>query len=243
MKTIWIIARRELNSFFDSLLAYIMLIAFLGFTGFFTWIFGRGDVFFRGEASLDAFFSVAYWTLFFFIPALTMRLVAEEKNSGTIELILTKPVSDWQFVSGKFLSVFILIGISLALTLPYYISIALIGPIDHGAVWSAYLGTLLMSAAYISIGIFASSLSSNQIVSFLLALLIGIFFHMLFGMIAGSASGVLGNILNWFSISSHYQSIIRGVIDTKDLVFFCTIIFLGLFGAEMVLARRNLSSK
>ena len=243
MKTILTIAKRELNSFFDSLLAYIMLIAFLGFTGFFTWIFGRGDVFFRGEASMDAFFSVAYWTLFFFIPALTMRLVAEEKNSGTIELILTKPVSDWQFVSGKFLSVFLLIGISLALTLPYYISIALIGPIDHGAVWSAYLGTLLMSAAYISIGIFASSLSSNQIVSFLLALLIGICFHMLFGMIAGSTSGVLGNILNWFSISSHYQSIIRGVIDTKDLVFFCTIIFLGLFGAEMVLVRRNLSSK
>ena len=243
MKTIWIIARRELHSFFDSLLAYIMLIAFLGFTGFFTWIFGRGDVFFRGEASMDAFFSVAYWTLFFFIPALTMRLVAEERNSGTIELILTKPVSDWQFVNGKFLAVLVLIGISLALTLPYYISIASIGPIDHGAVWSAYLGTLLMSAAYISIGIFASSLSSNQIVSFLLALLIGIFFHMLFGMIASSTSGVLGNILNWFSISSHYQSIIRGVIDTKDLIFFFTIIFLGLFGAEMVLVRRNLSSK
>ena len=192
---------------------------------------------------MDAFFGVAYWTLFFFIPALTMRLVAEEKNSGTIELILTKPVSDWQFVTGKFLSVLVLIAISLALTLPYYISIAAIGPIDHGAVWSAYLGTLLMSAAYISIGIFASSLSSNQIVSFLLALLIGIFFHMLFGMIASSTAGLLGNILNWFSISSHYQSIIRGVIDTKDLVFFCTLIFLGLFGAEMVLVRRNLSSK
>lgn len=243
MKTIWIIAKRELHSFFDSLLAYIMLIAFLGFTGFFTWLFGRGDVFFRGEASMDAFFSVAYWTLFFFIPALTMRLVAEEKNSGTIELILTKPVSDWQFVCGKFLSVFLLIAISLALTMPYYISIASIGPIDHGAVWSAYLGTLLMSAAYISIGIFASSLSSNQIVSFLLALLIGICFHMLFGMIANSTPGLLGNILNWFSISSHYQSIIRGVIDTKDLIFFCTLIFLGLFGAEMVLVRRNLSTK
>ena len=121
---------------------------------------------------MDAFFGVAYWTLFFFIPALTMRLVAEEKNNGTIELILTKPVSDWQFVSGKFLSVLLLIGISLALTLPYYISITSIGPIDHGAVWSGYLGTLLMSAAYISIGIFASSLTSNQIVSFLLALLI-----------------------------------------------------------------------
>lgn len=242
MKKIWIIARRELNSFFDSLLAYIMLIAFLGFTGFFTWLSGGGDVFFRGEASMDAFFGVAYWTLFFFIPALTMRLVAEEKNTGTIELMLTKPVSDWQFVSGKFLSVFLLVGISLALTLPYYISIASIGPIDHGAVWTAYLGTLLMSAAYISIGIFASSLSSNQIVSFLLALMIGIFFHLLFGMIARNLSGMLGNVINWFSINGHYQSIIRGVIDSKDLVFFCTIVFLGLFGAEAVLARRNLSA-
>jgi len=242
MNQIWIIARRELSSFFDSLLAYIMLIAFLGFTGFFTWIFGRGDVFFRGEASMDAFFGVAYWTLFFFIPALTMRMVAEEKNSGTIELILTKPVSDWQFVGGKFLSILLLICISLGMTLPYYFTIASIGPIDHGAVWSAYLGTILMSAAYISIGIFASSLSSNQIISFLLALFIGIFFHLLFGMIAQSFSGMLGNVINWLSISSHYQSVIRGVIDTKDIIFFCSIVFLGLFGAEAVLMKRNLSS-
>lgn len=242
MSKIWIVARRELDSFFDSLLAYIMLIAFLGFTGFFTWIFGRGDVFFRGEASMDAFFGVAYWTLFFFIPALTMRLIAEEKNTGTMELILTKPITDWQFVSGKFLSVLLLIVISLALTLPYYISIAALGPIDHGAVWTGYLGTIMMSAAYISIGIFASSLSSNQIVSFLLALLIGIFFHLLFGMIAQNFSGTPGNIINWLSISSHYQAIIRGVVDTKDIIFFLTIIFLGLFGAETVLMKRNLSS-
>lgn len=242
MNRIWTIARRELNSFFDSLLAYIMLVAFLGFTGFFTWMYGGGDVFFRGEASMDAFFGVAYWTLFFFIPALTMRLVAEEKSSGTIELMLTKPVSEWQFVGGKFLSVLMLIAISLALTLPYYISIASIGPIDHGAVWTGYLGTILMSAAYISIGIFASSLTNNQIVSFLLALLIGIFFHLLFGMIASNFSGAIGNILDWLSISSHYQSIVRGVIDSKDLIFFVSIIFVGLFGAEAVLMKRNLKN-
>lgn len=243
MKTILIIAGRELRSFFDSLLAYIMLVAFLGFTGFFTWIFGNGDVFFRGEASMDAFFSVAYWTLFFFIPALTMRMVAEEKHSGTIELILTKPVSDMQFVWGKFLSVLYLILIALALTLPYYITIASIGPIDHGAAWTGYLGLVLMSAAYISIGVFASSLTPNQIVSFLLALLIGIFFHLLFGMIARNLTGTAGNVINWLSITEHYQSITRGVIDTKDLVFFLSLTFLGLFGAEAVLVRRNLSSK
>ncbi|MBN1119359.1 MAG: ABC transporter permease subunit [Bacteroidales bacterium] len=241
MNQIWIIAKRELNSFFDSLLAYIMIIAFLGFTGFFTWLYGRGDVFFRAEASMDAFFGVAYWTLFFFIPALTMKLVAEEKSSGTLELILTKPVSDWQFVSGKFLSILLLILISLVLTLPYYITISSIGPIDHGAVWTGYLGTILMSAAYISIGIFASSLSSNQIVSFLLALFIGIFFHLLFSMIAQSFSGLLGDVLDWLSISSHYQSVVRGVVDSKDIIFFISIVVLGLFGAEAVLVRRNLS--
>jgi ABC-2 type transport system permease protein len=242
MKKIWIIAKRELNSFFDSLLAYIMIIAFLGFTGFFTWLYGS-DVFLRGEASMATFFGVSYWTLFFFIPALTMKLIADEKNTGTIELVLTKPVSDWQFVTGKFLSVLILIGISLALTIPYYISISTLGPIDHGAVWTGYLGLILMSSAYISIGIFASSLSHNQIVSFLLALLIGIFFHLLFEMIARNFSGILGNTINWLSISTHYHSITRGVVDSKDIIFFLTIIFLGLFGAESSLAKRNLSEK
>ncbi len=242
MRQTWIIARRELGSFFDSLLAYIMIVAFLGFTGFFTWLYGQGDVFFRGEASMSTFFGVAYWTLFFFIPALTMKLVAEEKSSGTLEFILTKPVTDWQFVGGKFLAVFLLIAISLALTLPYYITIATLGPIDHGAVWSGYLGTLLMSMVYISIGIFASSLSSNQIVSFLLALLMGIFFHLLFGMVAQNFQGLPGNVINWLSVSTHYQSIVRGVIDSKDLIFFASLTFLGLFGAVGVLIKRNISA-
>lgn len=242
MKQIWIVAKRELNSFFDSLLAYIMLVAFLGFSGFFTWISGR-DVFLTGEASMQSFFGVAYWTLFFFIPALTMKLIAEEKNTGTLELILTKPVSDWQFVTGKFLSVLTLIGISLALTLPYYITIANIGPVDHGAVITGYLGLILMSAAYISIGIFASSLTNNQIVSFLLALFIGIFFHLLFDLIARNFSGTVGNIISYLSISSHYQSITRGVVDSKDILYFISIIFMALLGAEFVLMKRNLSDR
>ena len=240
MSTIWIIAKRELKSFFDSLLAYIMIIAFLGFSGFFTWISGR-DVFLMGEASLQSFFGVAYWTLFFFIPALTMKLVAEERNSGTIELILTKPVSDWQFVVGKFVATLLLILIALGLTLPYYITVASIGPIDHGATICGYLGLILMSGAYIGIGIFASSITTNQIVSFLIALLIGIFFHLLFGILANSFTGFIGNILDYMSISTHFESITRGVIDLKDLLYFLSIMALGLFGAEMILSKRNLS--
>ena len=238
MKQIWIIAKRELRSFFNSLMAYILLVAFLGFSGFFTWISGS-DVFMVGQASLQAFFGIAYWTLFFFIPGLTMGLLAEETRSGTIELLLTKPITDWQVVVGKFLSSLLLIAIALAFTLPYYITVSTLGEIDHGSVWAGYLGLLLMSGTYISIGLFASSVSKNQIVGFLLALLIGIFFHILFGILAGQASGFIGNLLNYLSLSTHFESISRGVIDSKDLIYFLSIMAIALLGAEYSLSRRK----
>ncbi len=239
MNKIWIIARRELSSFFDSLMAYIMLIAFLGFSGFFTWIYGS-DVFFVNQASLQTFFSVAYWTLFFFIPALTMGLIAEEKKTGTIELLLTKPVTDWQVVLGKFLSTLLLIIFALILTLPYYITVANLGNIDNGAVWSGYLGLIFLSAAYISIGIFASSISKNQIVGFLVALFIGIFFQIIFSVLANGSSGFFANLFNYLSLSTHFDSISRGVIDSRDLIYFLSIIFLGLSSTEAVLGKRHI---
>lgn len=238
MRNIIIIARRELSSFFNSLMAYIMLILFLGFSGFFTWLYGS-DIFFVKQASLSAFFGIAYWTLFFFIPALTMRLLAEEKRSGTIELLLTKPVSDWQVILGKFTSTLVLIFIALALTLPYYITVSYLGNIDHGAVWSGYLGLLLISASYISIGIFASSFSTNQIVGYLLALFIGIFFQIIFSLLANALHGFMGGIFNYLSMSVHFESISRGVIDSKDLIYFLSLIFLGLVGTEAVLEKRK----
>ncbi|MCF8367829.1 MAG: ABC transporter permease subunit [Bacteroidales bacterium] len=238
MRQIWTISKRELQSFFDSLMAYIMLIAFLGFSGFFTWLFGS-DIFFVKQASLGSFFGIAYWTLFFFIPALTMRQFAEENRSGTIELLLTKPVSDWQVVLGKFFSTFVLILIALLLTLPYYITVANLGPIDHGAVITGYLGLILMSAAYVAIGVYTSSVSSNQIVSYLLALFIGIFFQIIFSMLSGNFSGLIGEVLNFLSVSSHFDSISRGVIDSKDLIFFFSLIFLGLILTEANLAKKR----
>ncbi len=238
MRQIWTISQRELQSFFDSLMAYIMIIAFLGFSGFFTWLFGS-DIFFVKQASLQAFFGIAYWTLFFFIPALTMRQFAEENRAGTIELLMTKPVNDWQVVIGKFLSTFILILVALALTLPYYFTVASLGPVDHGAVLTGYLGLILMSAAYISIGIFTSSISNNQIVSYLLALFIGIFFQIIFSLLSGNFGGFLGEMLNYLSVSSHFDSISRGVIDTRDIIFFLSLIFLGLILTEANLARKR----
>ncbi len=239
MKKIWTITKRELRAFFDSLMAYIMLIAFLGFSGFFTWLYGA-DVFFVGQASLQSFFSIAYWTLFFFIPALTMRLFAEENRSGTIELLLTKPVTHWQVVLGKFSATLILIIIALALTIPYYITIANLGNADNGAIISGYIGLIFMSATYISIGLFTSSVSNNQIVGFLLALFIGMFFHIIFDVLSNNFTGFVGEIFNFLSISTHFESISRGVIDSKDLIYFLSIIFLGLVSAEAMVSKASM---
>ncbi len=238
MKQIWVISKRELQSFFDSLTAYIMLIGFLGFSGLFTWLYGS-DIFFVKQASLEAFFGVSFWTLFFFIPALTMRQFAEENKTGTIELLLTRPVNDWQVVIGKFLATLLLIVIALAFTLPYYFTVASLGKIDHGAVITGYLGLILMSAAYISIGIFTSSISNNQIIGFLLALAIGIMFQFLFSFISQGSGGIVGEVLDYLSVDTHFESVKRGVLDSKDIVFFLSLIFLGLVSTEAVLTRNR----
>lgn len=239
MRSIWIITKRELASFFDSLIAYIILILFLGFSGFFTWIYGS-DIFLVGQASLRVFFNIGMWTLFFFIPAITMRMLAEEKKSGTIELLLTKAVTDQQVVLGKFLACFLLVAIAIFATVPYYITIANIGNVDHGAIISGYLGLLLLSGAYVSIGLYASSITNNQIIAFLLALAIGLFFQLIFNVLAQNFSGFFGNIFQSLSMPFHFNSMERGVIDTKDLIYFLSIVVLGVKLSEMSLTKRKL---
>ncbi len=240
MRAAWIIARKELQSYFDSLIAYIMLILFLGFSGFFTWLFGS-DVFMVGQASLQSFFGVAYWTLFFFTPALTMRLLAEEKKTGTIELLLTKAVTDREVVIGKFLAAFLLVMVALFFTLPYVITLSMIGDIDAGEILCGYAGLALMSGAYISLGLYASSITNNQIVAFLLALTIGLFFHVIFEVLAGNFTGITAQLFSTLSLSNHFQSISRGVVDTRDVIYFGSLIFLGLFFSELSLTKRNLN--
>ena len=238
MRESWIIARKELNSFFDSLVAYILLIAFLGFSGFFTWLWGS-DIFYHKQASLNTFFNVALWSLFFFIPAITMRQFAEEKKSGTIELLLTKRLTDRQLVIGKFLACILLVAIALAFTLPYYVSIARLGNIDHGRTITGYLGLLLMSSAYVSIGLLASSLTNNQIVAFLMALLAGVVFQFILGSVGSGQTGWIGSLLMDLSIPHHYDSMSRGVIDTKDVLYFLALTFLGLMLTEVVISKRK----
>ncbi|MCB0795192.1 MAG: ABC transporter permease subunit [Flavobacteriales bacterium] len=242
MHKIWYIAGKDLASFFDSLIAYILLVVFLGLSGFFTWWYGT-DVFMRGQADLSAFFNIAYWTLFFFIPALTMRSLAEERRSGTLELLLTKAVSEWQVVAGKFLATLVLITIALAASLPYYFTIIRIGEVDHGAIWCGYLALMLMSSAYAGIGIFASSLTGNQIVAFLVALLIGSVFHLVLQIMAPNFTGMVGAVLDQLSTSVHFDSMSRGVIDSRDVLYFLSLTFVGLVLAEMNLSERGVRGR
>ncbi|MEM6802584.1 MAG: ABC transporter permease [Bacteroidota bacterium] len=238
MKNIWIIAKREFQTFFDSLVAYILLFSFLGLTGFLTWFFGN-DIFLVKQADLSAFFSFSSILFVFFIPAITMRMIAEEKKSGTLEVLVTRAISDWEIVAGKYLACLMLVGMFLLFTLPYYFTVAWLGPIDHGATIMGYLGLLLLSSAYIGIGLFASSISNNQIVAFLLALLIGIVFSFIFNFMASLFPGALGSILDYLSFDTHFNSISRGVIDSRDLIYFLSLTALGLLLTERQLAQRN----
>jgi len=240
MKTIWIIAKKELSTYFDSLMAYVLIVLFLGFSGLFTWLYGT-DIFLIGQADLRPFFNIAFWTLFFFIPALTMRSIAEEKRSGTIELILTKPISDWEFILGKYLANIIVIFTALSLTFPYVITLANIGDIDAGATIMGYIGLMFMSSVYIAIGIFASTITKNQIVAFLTALFIGLFLHIIFSVFSNNMTGILAQLFSFLDMHTHYESIIRGVFDSKDFIYFVSITFLGLYFAVLNLAKRNLN--
>lgn len=224
----WIIARRELRFNFDSLIAYLLISGFLLFTGGFTWLNQSSNIFAIKQADLAVFFSVARWTLFFFIPAMTMRLLAEERKNGTFELLLTKPVSHAQIVAGKFLSSWILVGITLALTLPYYFSVAYVGEIDHGATLTGYLGLMLMSAAYIAIGLLAGSFTDNQIVALLVSLFIGVFFQILFETIGAFLPGALGEGFYYLSMNKHLDSLSRGVVDVKDVFYFASVTLIAL---------------
>lgn len=236
MNKIWILAKRELKTFFDSLIAYVLLILFVGVTGFFTWI-AKGNVIDAGQASMYTFFFWAQWTLLFFIPALTMRLLAEESKTGTIELLLTKAVNNWQVVTGKFLAVALLVLIALLLTLPYYFTMSSLGELDNGVVIMGYLSTFLMSAAYVAIGLFISSTTNNQIVAFLLALVVNFLFHLVFGLLAETIPFAFG----FLSMQTHYNHMIQGLFDSTDIIYFLSIILVALALAEGQLAKRHIS--
>lgn len=238
MRAALLIARKELASFFDSPMAYLVIVAFLAVSGFFTWWFGT-DVFIRGLADLSTFFNVANWSLFILIPALTMRTVAEERKSGTLDLLLTRSITPQQVVAGKFLACLALIIFTLLCTLPYYATVAILGPIDHGGVACGYLGLVLMSAGYIALGIFTSSLTANQITAFILALVTMALFHFGMSVLAANLTGLPGQVFRYLGTGTHFESMGRGVVDSRDLVFFLSLTAAGLLLASHELARRG----
>ncbi len=221
--------KKEINGFLNSLIGYIVMVVFLLMTGLFLWVFPlEFNVLDFGFASLDGLFILAPFVFLFLIPAITMRSFADEKKSGTLELLMTQPLTDLQVILAKYFAGVVLVVISLVPTLVYYVSIYLLGlppgNLDSGSIWGSYLGLLFLGASFVSIGIFASSLTDNQIVSFILAVFISFFLYMGFEFIYNFIlSGKTGLIIESLGLNAHYSSISRGVIDSRDLIYFISV--------------------
>lgn len=225
-----ILIAKELNTSFNSWSIYIGYIVFFCICGFYSWLSGN-NLFYLGQATMLPVFVIINWTQFFLIPALTMRSFADEKRNGTIELMLTKPIKTTELISGKFLANLVITTLALLLTLPYYLTVSALGTIDHGAVFLGYVGLIGMSACYISIGIFASSLSRTAVTAFFLSFGIGLCFQLLFGMLAEQInSGFMASFFSYLSMQEHFDSLSRGILDSRDIIYFGSVcaIFLSL---------------
>ncbi len=227
------IALREIKSFFGSPIGYLVIALFLIINGLFLWVFeGEYNILNSGFADLTPFFTIAPWVLIFLIPAVTMRSFSDEKKQGTLELLLTKPLSLWQIVNGKFLGSFILIVIALIPTLLYVYVISSLGMpegnIDLGSIMGSYFGLLFLIAAYSAIGIFASTLSENQIVAFIVSVFLCFFFYFVFDGLAIYLP-FLENFISSLGMQNHFKSMSRGVIDTRDILYFVSITIAFLF--------------
>jgi ABC-2 type transport system permease protein len=237
--------KKEVAAFFSSLTGYLVIVVFLMITGLFLWVVpGEMNIMFGGYSTLDPLFYLAPWIYLFLVPAITMRMFAEEKKSGTMELLLTRPVSELQIVLAKYIAGVLLVFISLLPTLVYVFSVYSLGnPVgnfDSGATWGSYIGLLLLGAVYVSIGVFSSSLTDNQIVAFVLAIVLCFSFYYGFEAMS-SISGLKGfrDIFVFMGIDEHYQSVSRGVVDSRDLVYFGSVITLFLFLTRTVLNSRK----
>ncbi len=220
--------KKEINSFFASPIGYLVIAVFLVLNGLFLWVFeGEFNILNNGYANLSGFFLLAPWILIFLVPAVTMRSFSDEKKQGTLELLVTKPLSYSKIILGKYFGAFILIVIALIPTLLYVLTISKLGNpegnLDVGSTLGSYLGLLFLAASYTAVGIFASTLSQNQIVAFIIAVFICFLFYFGFDGIAsfnpfGSSIG-----LEKFGMASHYKSMSRGVVDTRDLIYFLSV--------------------
>ncbi len=239
------ILKKELNSFLSSLSGYLVVLVFLILNGLFLWVFpGSFNLLDAGYAGLNGLFFLAPWVFLFLIPALTMRLFSDELKTGTIELILTKPISYLHIVFGKFFAGLILCLVALAPTLIYLLSIYFLGQpqgnLDWGATIGSYLGLIFLAGVYVSMGVFASSLTENQIIAFILALFFCFFCFAGFEQLASLLSHTGMELsIEKMGISYHYNAISRGVIDTRDVLYFISVISLFLYASKLSLQSRK----
>ena len=232
------IMKRELGGYFTSPIAYVFLIIFLLLTGFFT--FTIGNFFERGEASLVSFFTWHPWLYLFLVPAVGMRLWSEERRLGTMELLLTMPLTTWQAIVGKFLASWVFLGLALALTFPVWITVNWLGSPDNGIILAGYVGSLFLAGSYLAISCMTSALTRNQVISFILSVMICLFLILagytpVTDLLTRFASPVVVDIIAAFSVMTHFEGFQRGVIDLRDFVFFASVIGFALFTTGVII--------
>jgi ABC-2 type transport system permease protein len=232
------IAKRELSGYFASPVAFVFIVIFLLLSGFFT--FMVAGFFERGEAGLLAFFSWHPWLYLFLVPAVGMRMWSEERRLGTIELLLTMPVTPWQAIVGKFFAAWAVVGLALLLTFPVVVTVNYLGNPDNGVIFAGYIGSFLMAGAYLAISAMTSAMTRNQVVSFIVAVVLSLF------LILAGWPPVTNMLTQWapnwfvdgiasFSVMTHFESIQKGVIDSRDVLYFLSVIVFALFTTGVII--------
>jgi gliding motility-associated transport system permease protein len=238
LRPIWIIVRRELASTFTSPVAYVFLVIFLLLTGFFT--FTAGGFFERGEASLASFFMWHPWLYLVLVPAVGMRVWAEERRSGTLELLFTMPIQPWQAIIAKFLASWIFLALALALTFPAVITVNVLGDPDNGQIFAGYVGSFLLAGAYLAITCMTSAMTRNQAVAFIVSVVLCLFlilagFNPITDLLTRWASPGFVDAVTGFSVMAHFDGFQKGVLALRDFVFFLSVIGFALFATDVIL--------
>jgi ABC-2 type transport system permease protein len=236
------IMKRELGGYFTSPIAYVFLVIFLVLTGFFT--FTVGSFFERGEASLVSFFTWHPWLYLFLVPAVGMRLWSEERRLGTLELLLTMPITTWQAILAKFLASWLFLALALLLTFPVVLTVNYLGDPDNGVILAGYVGSFLLSGAYLAVSCMTSALTRNQVISFILAVMICLFLILagytpVTDLLTRWANPLVVQVVAAFSFMTHFEGFQRGVLDLRDVVFFASVIGFALFTTGVIIRNQR----
>ena len=242
MRNIITIAKRELRGYFSSPVAFVFIVIFLMLSGFFT--FMVAGFFERGEANLQAFFSWHPWLYLFLVPAVGMRMWSEERRLGTMELLLTMPITTWQAIVGKFLASWLFLGLALALTFPVVVTVNYMGSPDNGIIASGYVGSLLLSGTYLAVSCMTSAMTRNQVISFIVSVVVCLFLILagytpVTDLMTRWANPSVVSVIAGFSVMTHFEGFQRGVLDSRDLIFFASVMGFALFTTGVIIRNQR----